>query len=297
LNKIAIRLNFSPIFRKVNKLLIEKANNDKPDIIWIFKGLHITPETLIELRRNFFLANYNPDHPYIIAGRGSGNHNVKNSVGLYHLHLCYHSILQNQIEKEFKIPTRFLPFGYQLGNEQYERINRVKDINKLCFIGNPDAIRINTINYLASNGIKIDLYGHGWSNTSLNGLENVSTHDALYGIKFWEKLRSYRLQLNIFRDHNVGSHNMRTFEIPAVGGIQLAPYSDEQAQFFLEDEEIFYYRNNDELLKKVRFILNLDLQTANHIRDKARNRSTSSMYNYQNRAKQVLDFFNEFINP
>ena len=32
---------------------------------------------------------------------------------------------------------------------------------------------------------------------------------------------------------------MRTFEVPAAGGIQLAPYSLEQTEFFLEDNEVF----------------------------------------------------------
>ena len=58
---------------------------------------------------------------------------------------------------------------------------------------------------------------------------------------FWRKNQEYRVQLNLFRQYNEGSHNMRTFEIPAVGGIQLTEYSTEQADFFKEGEEIFSF--------------------------------------------------------
>ncbi|WP_457825271.1 glycosyltransferase family protein, partial [Staphylococcus aureus] len=63
-------------------------------------------------------------------------------------------------------------------------------------------------------GLPIDVYGLNWDRhlapsplLRLNGF--VSGDDLL------RTLRRYRVQLNVFRPHNGGSHNMRSFEVPA----------------------------------------------------------------------------------
>ncbi|HLA58421.1 MAG TPA: glycosyltransferase, partial [Puia sp.] len=82
-------------------------------------------------------------------------------------------------------------------------------------------------------------------------------------------------------------HNMRTFEIPGAGGIQLAPYSEEHASFFNENTEIFLYRDQQELLKHVEYLMNGSPEAANKIRTAARSRSLDSKYSYKDRASIV----------
>src|ERR1700726_2304085 len=60
-NKFLFKTKINTGYREVNQGLLEKANEIKPDIIWVFKGMEIFPETLMELRhRRFKLANFNP---------------------------------------------------------------------------------------------------------------------------------------------------------------------------------------------------------------------------------------------
>ena len=47
--------------------------------------------------------------------------------------------------------------------------------------------------------------------------------------------------------------NLRSFEIPMSGGIQICQYSPEIAEYFEEDKEIVFYRMNEELVDKARF--------------------------------------------
>lgn len=47
--------------------------------------------------------------------------------------------------------------------------------------------------------------------------------------------------------------NLRSFEIPASGGIQLCAHSDELAEYFEEEKEIIFYRSHDELIDKARY--------------------------------------------
>jgi spore maturation protein CgeB len=286
------------IFRgyvKINKELMELCKKNQPDIIWIFKGMEIYPESLKQLRNHFKLVNYNPDHPFIIAGSGSGNKNVTRAVPLYHLHFCYNRNLQQYIESRYHIPTVFLPFGYELAAEDYERVSQLPEINEVCFIGNPDKIRVEVIRLLAANGFRVSVYGHGWNKTTLNRLPNVLVHDAVYGLEFWSKLRQYRVQLNIFRKHNIGSHNMRSFEIPAIGGIQLSPYSEEQDSFFSEGKEVFFYRDAAELLVRAKELLMMSSEDSNKCRGSARKRSLESSYSYKDRAHTVHETFIKLI--
>lgn len=49
--------------------------------------------------------------------------------------------------------------------------------------------------------------------------------------------------------------NLRSFEIPMCGGLQICSYFDELAEYFEEDKEIVFYRNNYEFVDKTRFYL------------------------------------------
>ena len=81
-------------------------------------------------QQKIFIANYNPDHPFILTGRGSGNSNVTKAFPYYDLHFCYSKLLLKQIEKEYKIPTAFLPFGFELSQADYEICQQKMEINK-----------------------------------------------------------------------------------------------------------------------------------------------------------------------
>lgn len=47
--------------------------------------------------------------------------------------------------------------------------------------------------------------------------------------------------------------NLRNFEIPMSGGIEICKYNPELAEYFVEDKEILFYSENDELVDKARY--------------------------------------------
>ena len=63
------------------------------------------------------------------------------------------------------------------------------------------------------------------------------------------------ISLNILRDQNQSSHNMKSFEIPANNGLMLTTRSREQSFFFKENVCCYMY-SSKELNEKIRFILN-----------------------------------------
>ncbi|MEO1257487.1 MAG: glycosyltransferase [Bacteroidota bacterium] len=295
-NKISHRIGLSSIQQKIAKELLEKAEAVRPDIIWVFKGMRLIPELLKKLKeKGFKLANYNPDHPFEYATRGSGNENVRNSIGLYDLHFCYSNAVAERIENEFGIKTKILPFGYEIKDELFHEIKNTPEIIKACFIGNPDPIRADHLRALAESGIEMDVYGHSWEKY-LSADSRLRVFDATYKKDFWIKMRAYRLQINIFRPHNIGSHNMRTFEIPAIGGIMLAPDSPQHRAYFNAGKEAFFYQSKKELIAQAKHVLSLSKEAATTIREKARRRSVEGEYNYAGRAKLVVSTFSNLLN-
>ena len=291
-NKILFRLGISWILEEINQQLLTKVETEQPDIIWVFKGMEIFPKTLkILKRRGCFLVNYNPDHPFIISSRGSGNYNVKASVGIYDRHFCYSRELMHNIKKTYGIGSVFLPFGFHLDESTYQQIEGTENRLKACFIGNPDRIRSKFLRQLADEGIPVDVYGHNWEKL-LQSNNTLRLFPAVFAEQYWKTLRSYRVQLNIFRPHNAGSHNMRTFEVPAAGGIMVAPDTPEHREFFHDGEEAFFYNNFGEALEKCRHLLTLSSKEAGIIRQQARKRSVNSGYSYSDRTAIVVDTFN-----
>src|SRR5258708_17374779 len=72
INKLVFRTGLSEIYSTINKKFKTIVNREKPDIIWIFKGMEISPDSLLWARQlGIKLVNYNPDNPFMFSGAGS----------------------------------------------------------------------------------------------------------------------------------------------------------------------------------------------------------------------------------
>lgn len=287
--KILRKFGFMSIYLASNRLLLDTVSSFKPDILWVFKGAEILPETLKEIKKEGIkLVNYNPDHPFIRTFAANGGKNIEQCIPLYDLHFCYSRDLCHRIKSNYNIPAVHLPFGFELSEEIYNSIKTEPEVHKVTFIGNPDKERSRIVDLLASQGISIDVFGFGWDKY-LVANEHIQIFNAINGREFWSTMRKYRINLNIFRPHNVNSHNMRTFEIPACGGIMLAPESQEHNDFFEKGKEIFTYRDDHDLIDKCKYILGLTVQEAEQIRINARNASITKDYSYKKNAERVFN--------
>ena len=291
LRKILFKLGWSPIYRQINDALKAKVESEKPSVVWIFKGMEIFPETLKWIKaRGIFLVNYNPDNPFLFSGKGSGNTNVTDSIPLFDLHITYNLKIKTQLEIGWHARVAWIPFGFDVSTELFSKCEAVAEINSVCFVGNPDKERAKFVTSLAERGIKISTYGHEWNRFLSH--PNIQICPPVYGEEQWITLRKYRVQLNLMRMHNQSSHNMRTFEVPGIGGIMVAPDTDEHRTFFVPDQEIFLFKTVEECSEKIKKLLQLPVSEANDIRARARARSMSSGYSYESRVAQVLSVLN-----
>jgi spore maturation protein CgeB len=286
-NKILFRLGLSLILNKINKELLAQIVKTNPDIVFVFKGMEIFPKTLELIgSKGIFLVNYNADHPFKFTTKGSGNKNVKNSIQFYDLHFTYSLEIKNQLQNKFNVNSEWLPFGY------YKAIKPNLEatlINELCFIGHPDKERVRIINLILTAGHRVSVHGVNWIDYTFSNSELLTINKSIFKDDFNSEAIKYKLQLNVFRNHNYNSHNMRTFEMPALGCIMLAPYSVEHLAFFKEDKEAFFYKNDTDLLTKIEQIQNMSSTQISIIRSNAYNRSIESGYSYEKRAMDLLN--------
>jgi spore maturation protein CgeB len=233
------------------------------------------------------LINYNPDNPFIFTGKGSGNANITNSIDIYDFHFTYNLEIQKQLEEKHKAKTGFLPFAYDMSQELFDKCAQETEIVKVCFLGNPDKIRAAFLEQLAAKGVLMDVFGNDWNKFVSH--KNITPYTPVYGNEQWKTLRKYRVQINLMRIHNEDSHNMRTFEVPGIGGIQVAPFTKEHQLFFEDGKEIFLYKNVDECVAKITYLLSLSNTQANELRVFARDAAINKKHSYKDRTLQVYN--------
>ena len=284
--KVLYKAGWSDIYKRIEGIVKKTITDWKPDVLWVFKGMELSPELLYWIKeRNVKLVNFNPDNPFLFSGKGSGNKNITNSIGVYDLHFSYDREIQERIKREYDVPCSILPFGFEISGDLYMECTNQKETLRVCFLGNPDQQRADFIQLLADK-IPVDVYGHGWD--KFIGHKNVTVFGPVYGNDFWKTLYRYRIQLNLMRPHNPNSHNMRSFEVPGVGGIGLFPHTPDHATYFTEEKELFLYKSIPDCIKSCETVLALPEKEAEAIRSAARLKSMQAGYSYRDRAFQAL---------
>lgn len=290
-NKLLYRLYPRIILNTIGQQLERQVSTAKPDILLVFKGMEIPVSSLIRIKKQGVkLVNFNGDHPFKLVSSGSGNRTSVNSIPLYDLYLTYSSMIKRETENRYDVPVEVLPFG--VSAEVTRQTFNESEINEVCFVGNYDIKREEYVKVIANSGLTISVYGHGWDKLSH---EHINIHPPVLGNDYWKTLFQYRIQLNILRAHNNQSHNMRSFEIPGVGGIMLAEYSSDHELYFEDEKEIFLFKTKKDLVKKCEEILNMSPQSASEVRQRAKTRITNSGHTYNNRSSSLVNMLYKLI--
>lgn len=282
-SRILLRIGCNSVLNQYNKSILDYVNKEFFDVIFVFKGFGILEKTVFELKKNCrLIVNFNPDHPFIRYKLSHGGSYIIDSLKHFDIYITYDKNAVQEINKNYSCKAFFMPFGYDIEKFEYDQIksNELEEINEVCFVGDGDFKRFLILSYLAFNGIKINVYGNNWkkwyswinSNIKFN---NSVDRDGLYKI-----FKLYRVQLNLLRKHNLNSFNMRTFEIPSVGGIQLMTYTNVISEYFNIGDEIFVFKNRQELKSLILHLLSIDIETSMKIRSRSRKRSLMNNNSY-----------------
>lgn len=293
INKIAPDL----LTRSLNDKLQQYLHDEQFEVILVFKGMQLYPETIQYLKRHTkILANYNPDHPFHFYSSGSGNKNVLNSIKYYDIYFSYASQITTQLKENYDVSAYTIPFGYDDSNTA-TAAEMPEVENRILFIGSYDKGRAAFLNKIVH--ANLDIYGDmKWKtrNRLYPALAKAYQQKALYGSAYKFAISEAAGVINLMREQNMKeqSHNMRTFEVPGYGGVLISQRTDEQLNLFEEDKEAVYFDTVEELQSKMDF-LNKNPETVKRIKRAAYQRCITSGYSYNERSVQLFQILKGYL--
>jgi spore maturation protein CgeB len=291
-NKVINKLSPDFFYAKINKALLGFIDKKHYDVILVFKGMELFPETVKQLKDHAILtANYNADHPFVYYAPGSGNHHVLDSIPHYDVHFSYAKKIVDQLQNSYNKQAYCIPFGYdsRLNTTSPGETNQFKD--RFLFIGAFDKQRARYLYQLQSDSL--DIYGEQkWSSRNVFRpyLKKAYKNSALYGNEYVNAITTSLGILNLIRQQNMkeDSHNMRTFEVPGYGGLLVSQRTTEQLEYFEEGKEAVFFDSVYELQEKMLY-LSANTTVVNAMKQAAYNRSIRADYSYDQRSRQLLD--------
>jgi spore maturation protein CgeB len=269
-----------PIYEsKINSFL---RKIESIDLIIIFKGIEINKDFLIKLKIRYpatKIINIYTDDPFNLKSPSTSSSLLLNSIPVYDFFFIWSKKIKSKLRKKYKFHKIFyyLPFGYDQSASSV--IKKKIDINFISFIASSDKYRENIIKRIKR--IKLNIFGNSWS----SNLPNHSINTFVHGKKLMDIIAKSYASINILRKQNLTSHNMKTFEIPAMGGLLVTTRSKEQNLFFPENKGSIMFSSVNELEKKILF-LRKNQNIAVNIRKKGF--ELSHKHSYKNRAKYIL---------
>jgi spore maturation protein CgeB len=287
--RIVRRLAKQLIFYIASNQIINFIKNNRfyYDLIIIFKGYNILPgavQKVKELCSKSVLVCINGDDPFNIQSRGATNRNIIESIKNYDYYAIWSRELVSKLQKFGAQNVIHLPFGYDTWN--HFRPETIDDglSNTITFVGCWDKEREQLLTKLADFPLRI--FGAFWDRIKRNSpLKNKVTPHNIYGAELRKVIFSSKASLNIMRPQNHGAHNMRTFEIPAMGGLLITNYSDEQNAIFPNGVASLMYRDSDDLIRIVDSVLH-DKYRRSEIISEAMTRCYSN--SYLDRARHLI---------
>jgi spore maturation protein CgeB len=227
--------------------------------------------------------NVNPDDPFNIISRGSTNRNVLRSIGCYDIYATWGKHLIPLIEHQ-GCAAVFLPFAHDADNH-YPASAQHTDGDYVAFVGGWDREREAILTEVAD--FPMAIYGEGWNRVAAGSpLRNKTHSHNIYGEQLRQIISSAKASINILRPQNYGSHNMRTFEIPAMRGLMVTTFSDEQNSFFPDGRASLMFSDTAELREKLKLIIDGEYNVA-QMKETAFKLSHDQ--SYDNRARMLCD--------
>lgn len=262
-----------------------RGRPDAYDVVLVFKGMFLTVSALRDCRAvaaGSLWVNLNPDDPLNTESRGAANQNTRETISGYDTYITWTPTNQSSLRAGGAKHILSVPFGYD-PSTHYPWPGLDPDLAGCAtFVGTWDRKREELLSHIADLPIRI--FGWGWDRISRRSpLRGKVFARNLYGADLRRVITSSRISINMLRSQNATSHNMRTFEIPAMGGLMLTQRTAEQGTFFPEGAACLMYGDPDELRGQVRMAL--DDQDFNGVRQAGLERAIG--HSYRDRASLV----------
>lgn len=300
IKKFQNRFITGPIIMKLNRDLVNVAKQFVPDMIFLYRGTHITADTLRKLRKQnpqATLVGYNNDDPFAKGHKYSLWRHFLKAVPEYDLMLAYrHHNLDDfrrigakrvELLRSWYFPERNHPV--KLSDE-----DKSKYECDVVFVGHYEADnRKEYLEELVRQGFKLRLFGPGydWEPALKNSseLRPLTPIRLVWGADYNKALCGAKVALCFLSKLNRDTYTRRCFEIPATGTLMISEHTDDLASLYKEGEEADFFRSKNELIEKLKLYLG-DKNLRQTVAAKGYQRVMSDGHDVVSRMKQVLEW-------
>ena len=293
------------VLRPFVKSFLDKDNEEylsivrkiKPDVLFVIKGETIYPETLsvIKEEMNIPCYIYQWDCPFYSYADHAVDvyrkNNFANGMHFYNHIFSHDPLYVDQIRSKGAKSVSYLSLATD--PSQYKDIEITEEERRkydfdVCFVGAPFRNRIEVLDSLRE--FKLGVFGDGWDMWHWLRLKKIPDYykGEATGEKVLKLYKSSKIVLNIHGPEAKDGVNTRTFDIPACGAFELTDYKSEMNRLFRPGEEIVYYKDVEDLKKKVSYYLK-NPQERFLIIERGRARIFNG-HTWHHRIKEVVDY-------
>lgn len=243
--------------KRLEERLTEKVKRYNPDMTLVTRCETLSEEAIGELKRHTkqALLNIYTDSPMVFPG--PYDRRLWGALRVYDTVLTFGQNLTPIFYQLGAKRVEWLPFAYdpdfhqprQLGQEDAALFRA-----PVAYIGAYGPLQAQWLTPLVPLGLTI--WGVHWHHLPYgHPLRACWQQSRGYGEEMWKPIVGAGVVFNLVRAEHGCSHSMKTFEIPACGGMMITNRSHEQLLFFKEGKDAVFFDGQEEALDKVRFYI------------------------------------------
>ena len=255
-----------PVINKLNSDLFNKTVHFNPELIFIYRGTHIKYKTIEEIKHKIphcLVYGYNNDDPFSKGYPPWLWRHFLKSIPLYDITFAYrHHNLDDFIRAGAKCAELLRSWYIPAINHPIalsEKDNNIYECD-VVFIGHyEDDGRMECLEEIARTGVKLRLFGppYEWNHRIVKSkaLKNLAPVRLVWNDEYNKALCGSKIALCFLSKLNRDTYTRRCFEIPATRTLLLSEYSTDLASIYRAGEDVDFFKNKEDLIKKIQFYL------------------------------------------
>lgn len=231
------RYQIGPLVNSINNSITNKLDRTY-DLIWVDKGMFITPRTIQIMRKKAgVLLHYTPDMAFY------SNHSrfFTHSLPVYD---CCVTTKRAELDLYRKFGAKNIVFTTQgFDNDIHRSYHTFEQKSGIVFIGLHEPFREKIIEALLDASLPVKLGGVNWGKVVKRHKNNLNLEflgESLFAESYARAISGACVGLGLLSKRFNELHTTRTFEIPACGTALATERNQETEKFYIEQEAIFF---------------------------------------------------------
>ncbi|MCD6064505.1 MAG: hypothetical protein K0R82_2416 [Flavipsychrobacter sp.] len=276
-----------------NQAIRNSVDLFKPDVILVYKGRFVQPQTLEYGRsRGIKLALFYPD----VSMKAHGKF-IPLNMPYFDVVFTTKTFGIKDLRDHYQIENaHFIPHGF---DPEIHRALKIGDSEKqkfacdVSFIGTYSLKKERMLSAIKKKlpGIQLKIWGYQWYKATDTALQSSIQPTAVLGDIYSIAIQCSKINLGILNEQVVGASSgdlitSRTFHIPACSGFMLHERNQESLLYFNDADEAGFFNDETDIAEQVNYYLSHD-QLREKVRLAGYERAQKD-HSLNNRARELL---------